>query len=85
LVEFGLWRFTPLSTILQLYHYIYSIDEIFPPTNINFKIRPSKKNVLVLRQWISKKGQGRYGFYLFFLFPIQHGKGFYILFLLSAG
>jgi hypothetical protein len=21
--------------------------------------RPSKKNVLVLRQWISKKGQGR--------------------------
>jgi hypothetical protein len=23
------------------------------------QFRPSKKNVLVLRQWISKKGQGR--------------------------
>jgi hypothetical protein len=47
-------------------------------------LRPSKKNVLVLRQWISKKGKDREGFYFLFLFPIQHGKGFYILFLFSA-
>ena len=32
------------------------------------QVRPSKKNVLVLRQWISKKGQHGKGFYIFFFF-----------------
>ena len=52
----------------------YSIDL---NTQYIWYIRSSKKNVLVLGQWISKKGQGRQGFYFLFLFPIQHGKGFY--------
>jgi hypothetical protein len=29
-------------------------------SEVNYSLlRPSKKNVLILRQWISKKGQGR--------------------------
>jgi hypothetical protein len=58
----------------------YSIDL---NTQYIWYIRPSKK-CSGSQTMDLKKGQGRWGFYFLFLFPIQHGKGFYILFLYSA-
>ena len=69
------------NLIHLVYIYISSIDEIFPPTNINFEIRPSKKNMF----WFSDNGfqkKGKVGmvFIYFFYFQSNMGRAFIFCF-----